>query len=176
MSDAPLAIVGAVGLIRAVGDHRLYSEYKVSSSIQTELYEKKNDRERDRGRKREKRKGIARWREIARAIERMQNRVYSDEFNLRVRKDEIVSAIVYACTTREYIPENAGHRSSSHRASSCYQGKNRAALKGDIPAIWKDVRSLEYTRISLFLFLSIFETVGCPRSILKCDIPRDDEI
>jgi len=33
----------------------------------------------------------------------------------------------------KYIPENAGHRSSSsHRASRCCRGKNRAALKDDI--------------------------------------------
>lgn len=47
VSNAPLATVGAVGLMRAVEDQRLYGEYKVSSNTQTEFH-KEREREGER--------------------------------------------------------------------------------------------------------------------------------
>lgn len=66
----------------------------------------------------------------------------------------------------KYIPENAGHRSSSsHRASRCCRGKNRAALKDDILAIWRDVGFLSFSlSLSLSHSLSRYST----RSVI-CD-------
>jgi len=106
VSNAPLATVGAVGLMRAVEDHHLYGEYKVSSNTQTEF-----QKERKRERESKEITRFSRWKEIWRArarVERTQNGVYFDEFNLRVRKDEIVGSIVYACATREVHPGKCG--------------------------------------------------------------------
>lgn len=157
--------------MRAVEDHHVYGEYKVSSSTQTAARGKgggSRQREKDRrraGRRRRKSERVTspRRREIARR-EDAQNGVYSDAFNLRVRKDEIVGPIVYACAARKYIPENAGHR--SWRELLAIQGRIELHL-GAISSRFQGRTS------SSSLVPSIFACV--PRPSVARDAPRGRE-
>lgn len=77
----------------------------------------------------------------------------------------------------KYIPENAGHRSSSlHRASRCYRGKNRAALKDDILVIRRDGEISPLPSLSFSLFLdtwrlsTIFPEIFASRGVSDNEI------
>lgn len=158
VSNAPFAAVGAVGLMRAVEDHCI----RWIQSI--EQYTNRVQKERKR--EREETARSSQWKEdraFARAhIERTRMEFTStNSISVWERTRSSARSSMHA-PRGKYILENAGHRSSSsHRAPRCCRGKNRAALKGDIFAIWRDVGSL-------FFSLSRYST----RSSVVRDLPE----
>lgn len=172
VSNAPLATVGAVGLMWVVEDRCMYAEYKVLSSAQMRIEKESRTRR------------LSRLSQRARARARLRGH--------RMEFTSTNSIFVWekarsSAWSSMHAPRGSTSRKmrgiARLRAARCYRGKNRAALKERYPP---DSKGREISRIlvlSFSLFLARYSTrpLSCPRFLLEISrmTPRgtgDDEI